>query len=239
MNETARTGPLRVAINYGNPALAARDPASGRLSGVSVDIAEKLARRLGLTPTFVPFDTAGKVTASASRNVWDVAFLARDPLRAREISFTAPYVVIQGRYVVRNGSPVRHANEVDRPGVRMAVVRDSAYDLFLRRSIEHAELVYAANTPEAIALFASAQLDVLAGVEQALRQAVAGDSTLLMLPEPFMKIEQAMGVPAGRAPALAYLHAFIEQLKHDGEIAAILAANGQAQAQIAPPEPSE
>ena len=92
----APTGRLRVAINHGNPVLARRDAESGKLSGVSVDIAEELGRRSGLPLTLVPFDAAGKVSAAAGKDLWDVAFLARDPERARDIDFTAAYVVING-----------------------------------------------------------------------------------------------------------------------------------------------
>src|SRR4051794_36794325 len=81
----APTGRVRIAINHGNVALAERDPTTGKLSGLSVDIAEELGRRVGLPITLVPFDAAGKVSAAAAGNVWDVAFLALDPERAREI----------------------------------------------------------------------------------------------------------------------------------------------------------
>jgi len=84
----APSGRLRIAINYGNAVLARRDVQSGKLSGVSVDIAEELGRRMGLPVTLVPFDAAGKVSGAAAKDVWDVAFLAADPERAREIQFT-------------------------------------------------------------------------------------------------------------------------------------------------------
>jgi polar amino acid transport system substrate-binding protein len=130
----APTGRIRVAINYGNAALAVRDATTGKLSGVSVDIAEELARRTGLPITMVPFDAAGKVSAAVKNDAWDVAFLARDPERAREISFTAAYVVIGGTYVVRKESPLTSVAQVDGEGVRIVVSTNSAYDLFLTRS---------------------------------------------------------------------------------------------------------
>ena len=61
-------GRLRAAINTGNIVLAERR-ADGALGGVSVDLASELARRLGLPLDLVPFDTAGKVTASAGADI--------------------------------------------------------------------------------------------------------------------------------------------------------------------------
>src|SRR5947207_15623416 len=89
--ELAPTGKLRAAINFGNTVLAQREP----FGGVSVDLARELAKRLGVPIEFVTYDAAGKVTADAANNVWDIAFVARDPDRAKDIEFTDAYVIIE------------------------------------------------------------------------------------------------------------------------------------------------
>jgi polar amino acid transport system substrate-binding protein len=231
----APTGRVRIAINHGNVALAQRDPNTGKLSGVSVDIAEELGRRVGLPVTLVPFDAAGKVSAAAASNVWDVAFLALDPERAREILFTAAYVVINGNYVVRKDAPWTAVNEVDRDDVRISVSNKSVYDLFLTRSLKHAKIVRAGNPREAAAVFQSERLEACAGVQSAMQQLVATDPTLRMIAEPFMQINQAMGTPAGRTAAAAYLKRFVEAIKAEGFVAKALARNGQSDASVAPP----
>ena len=95
LSELAPTGKLRAAINFGNPVLAQKDPATGEPRGVSVDLARELGRRLGVPVELVTFDAAGKVFAALKTGAWDIAFLAIDPARATEIAFTAPYVVIE------------------------------------------------------------------------------------------------------------------------------------------------
>jgi len=231
----APTGPVRVAINYGNAVLAQRNAETGKLSGVSVDIAEELGRRLGLPLTLVPFDAAGKVSAAAAKDMWDVAFLARDPERARDISFTAAYVVINGNYVVRKDSASSTPEQVDRDGVRIAVSGQSIYDLFLARTLKHAKIVRTGSPPEAAALFQSERLEVCAGVQAAMQQLVSSDPTLRMIPEPFMQINQAMGTPVGRTAGTNYLKAFVESIKADGFVTKALARNGQVDATVAPP----
>jgi polar amino acid transport system substrate-binding protein len=230
----APTGRLRVAINYGNAVLAQRDAATGKLSGVSVDIAEELGRRLALPVTLVPFDAAGKVSAAATKELWDVAFLARDPERARDIAFTAAYVVINGNYVVRKDSTLSTLDQVDRDGVRIAVSGQSIYDLFLTRTLKHAKIVRAGSPPEAAVLFQSERLEVCAGVQAAMQQLVARDPTLRMIPEPFMQINQAMGTPVGRTAGATYLKTFVESIKADGFVTKALARHGQADAAVAP-----
>src|SRR5690348_3552972 len=106
VRELAPAGKLRAAINFGNGVLAQKDPQTGEARGVSVDLAREVARRAGIPLEIVPYDAAGKVSADATSNRWDIAFVARDPDRAKDIDFTAPYVIIEGTYVVTQDSPL-------------------------------------------------------------------------------------------------------------------------------------
>lgn len=233
VREFAPTGQLRAAINFGNVVLAQRD-AAGELSGVSVDLARELGRRLGVTVELVPFDAAGKVTASAGQNVWDVAFLAVDPVRANEITFTPPYVLIEGTYLVTDKSQVRTVADVDREGAQIAVGRGSAYDLFLTREIRVASLVRATTSADAIQLFVDQKLDAAAGVKQPLVQFASTHPGYRVVEGRFMAIEQAMGTPRGRDKAAAYLSRFVEEMKSSGFVTDALARHKQPDATVAP-----
>src|SRR5262245_34573875 len=158
VKELAPTGKLRAAINLGNPVLAQKGP-GGEPRGVTVDLATELARRTGLTLELVPFDAAGKVFEALKESKWDIAFLAIEPVRAAEIAFTAPYVIIEGVYMVRTDSKLHSVEEVDRPGVRIAVNKGSAYDLYLTRTIKQATLMRAESGAD---LFLKDNLEVAA-----------------------------------------------------------------------------
>src|SRR3954453_5179146 len=165
--QLAPTRRLRATINFGNPVLAQRDPATGEPRGVSVDLARELGRRLGLPVDLIPFDTAGKAFAALQSGACDVGFLAIDPARAADLAFTAPYVLIEGTYLVPTPSPLREIGDVDREGVRIAAGRNTAYDLHLSRTLRHARLVYAPTSHDALELFLSEGLEA-AGVRQPL-----------------------------------------------------------------------
>ena len=233
-SELAPTGTLRAAINFGNPVLAQKDSATGEPRGVSVDIASELGRRLGVAVQFVAFDAAGKVFEALKAGVWDVAFLAIDPKRATEIDFTAPYVIIEGSYLVPANSALRTNEEVDRAGVRIAVGNGSAYELYLSRTIKHAQIVRAPTGNEAIALFLRDNLEVLAGVKSPLLKFAKTRPDLRVMDGRFMVIEQAMGVPKGRDAGVRYLRAMIEELKSAGFVAAGLERSDQHDAKVAP-----
>src|SRR5258708_29926361 len=170
VSELAPSGRLRAAINFGNTVLAQKDPASGEPRGVSAELARELAKRLAVPIEFVTFDAAGKVVDALANDAWDIAFLAIDPVRGAGIDFTAPYVLIEGAYVVPADSALKTVEDVDRDGVRVAVARASAYDLYLTRALKHAKLVRQANGPEALALFRKERLQAAAGAEEPDRE---------------------------------------------------------------------
>ena len=234
--ELAPTGKLRAAINFDNPLLASRDAPTGEPGGVSVDLARELARRLGVAVDYVPYFAAGKVIEGVKARVWDICFLAIDPVRAEQILFTPPYVVIEGAYLVRADSPIRDNAEVDRPGVRVMVSTGSAYDLYLTRTIRHATLVRTVAAKDVVDVFVEQKLDVAAGVRPALEADARRVPGLRLLPGRFMAIHQAMGTPRGRDAAVEYLRAFIEEMKSSGFVAQSLARNRVEGAAVAPPE---
>ena len=222
--ELAPSGMLRAAINFGNPVLARRD-ASGP-GGISAELARELARRLGVPLVFVTYDSAGKVVQGLEADpAWDVCFLAIDPLRAETIAFTAPYVVIEGVYMTSATSPLATNADVDRAGVRVGAVVGSAYDLFLTRALKHATIVRAAEIGAVMQLWDSGALDAVGGVKPQLAALSAQRPGTHLLPERFMAINQAMGLPAGREAGARWLRAFVDEMKASGFVAEAFARN--------------
>jgi polar amino acid transport system substrate-binding protein len=234
VKELAPTGRLRTAINFGNSVLAQPDPAGGPPRGVSGELARELARRLGVGIDYITFNAAGKVFEALKESLWDVAFLAVDPVRAAGIAFTAPYVVIEGVYLVPKDSPLQAVEDVDREGVRIAVAKGSAYDLYLSRAIKHATLVRRPSGEEALEMFVRDGLEAAAGVRQPIDAFAQAHPDTRVIPGRFMAIEQAMGTVKGREAGIAYLRTFIEEMKASGFVARALAASGQGEAAVAP-----
>jgi polar amino acid transport system substrate-binding protein len=235
--ELAPSGKLRVAINFGNSVLAQRDPAGGAPRGVSAELARELARRLDLAIDYVTFDAAGKVFEAVKTGAWDIAFMAIDPVRSEGIAFTAPYVVIEGIYVVPGNSLLRANEDVDRAGVRVAVARGSAYDLYLTRTLKHAQLIREPSGQEALARFLNDGLEAAAGVKQPMVAFAKEHPELRVVPGRFMAIEQAMGTLRGRELGARYLRKFVEEMKASGFVAEALQRSGQGDATVAPASP--
>ena len=143
----APEGRLRASINAGNPVLAHRDAVTGEAGGVSVNLARALGRELDLGVELVVFDRAAQSVDAVRSERADVGFFAIDPARSQGLRFTAPYVLIEGSYLVPQGSSVRDNAGVDRPGTRVAVGQGSAYDLFLSRELDAAQVDRVTGAP--------------------------------------------------------------------------------------------
>jgi len=230
----APSGRLRASINLGNPILARRESAGA--TGVSVDLAQQLATQLGVALETRVVDSARESVELVTAGQADIGFFAVDPQRAQGIRFTAPYLLIEGAYLVRDGSPLTDNGQVDRVGTRVVVGKGSAYDLFLSREIRQAQLLRAPTSPVVVDEFLARNADVAAGVKQQLEADARRLGGLRLLPGRFMVIEQAMGLPVGRGDAATKLFvAYVEWAKRSGFVTQALARHGIQGATVAPP----
>lgn len=229
------TGVLRASINLGNPMLAKRSNTSDEPVGVSVDLACELAKQLGVALELVVFDKAVQSVDAVKNEQADIGFFAIDPARSEGLRFTAPYLLIEGSYLVLSSSPLQDNAEVDRAGTRIAVGSGSAYDLFLTRELKQASIERVLHAPEVLAALQAGQVEVAAGIRQLLEDGAAKDTTLRLLPGRFMLIQQAMGTPFSRGDdAQRALAAFVEEMKVSGMVTEALARHAIQGAVVAP-----
>lgn len=225
----APTGTLRAVINLGNPVLA--QGTHEEPGGVTVEIAREVARWLGVPLALTCVDAAREAYAVIAEGRADLCFLANEPEREEHVVFTAPYVLIEGVYVTDADSPLRSAGDVDRADVRVGVREGSAYDLFLTRTLQHAEVVRGA---EATDVAEQQGLDAAAGVRQPLTQYAEATGRRILEP-PFMEIRQSVGLPRpSDHEVVSAVAALVEHLLVSGFIAEGLARSG-VEATVAPP----
>ena len=222
-SELAPAGRLRVGINYGNFLLVTKDDAKGEYRGIAVDLGRELGRRLNVPVDLVPFATAGKLADAVKAGAWDVAFLGNEPQRAGDIAFSPAYLEIEATYLVPAGSKIRTIADVDREGVRIATAVNSAYDLYLSRTLKHATLVRANAIQGSYDVFVKDKLEVLSG----LRPRLVTDAETLpgsrVLDGRFTTVQQSVGAPQGRPAAAGYLSEFAKEIKTSGFVAEAIA----------------
>ena len=223
-SELAPTGTLRVGVNMGNFLLTRREP-GGEGAGIVFDLGRELASRLGVPVQFVEYENPGKLADAAKSGAWDVGFLGAEPQRAQEIDFTAAYVEIESTYLVPAGSSIQKIEDVDRAGVRIAISERSAYDLYLTRTLKHAQLVRERGADAVFKRFVDDKLEALASLRPRLITDQARLPGSRILEGNFTSVQQASGTPKGRPAAFQYLRAFIEDVKASGLVARLIEKN--------------
>jgi polar amino acid transport system substrate-binding protein len=224
-SELAPKGKLRVGLNMSNFLLTRTDETTKQPAGVAVDLGRELARRLGLAVELIPYPNPGALADDAKSGVWDVGFLGAEPQRANEIDFTAAYVEIEASYLVPPGSKLTSVDQVDREGVRIAVPTKSAYELYLTRSLKHAQLVHEKGADAAFKRFVDDRLDALAGLKPRLVTDCDNLPGSRILDGRFTAVQQAVGTPKGRSAGARYLREFVEDIKASGLVARTIEAN--------------
>jgi polar amino acid transport system substrate-binding protein len=233
--DLVRTGKLRVGVGVVAPHWAIKDPQTGELRGVAVDIARTLATRLKIELVAVEYPSPPAVLGGLKDSAWDVGFLAIDPSRATVVDFSPPYLQIDATYLVPDGSSIRNVTDADQPGVRIAVTNKSVEEIVLSRSLKQAELRSVDTISAGFDLLRAGNADVLAAPRPALLPLSNRLPGSRVLVDRFHAAFGAMAVPKGQTGRLAYIAEFIEEAKASGLVQQAIERAGVRGVQVAPP----
>jgi polar amino acid transport system substrate-binding protein len=223
--DLAPTGVLRVGVNLSNALLTARGESGRDPTGVAVDVGRELGRRLGVPVKILPYESPGQMAEAVTTGVWDVAFLAIDPEREKDIKFAPAYVEIEATYLVRSDSKIKRVADVDKPGVRVSVSEKSGYDPYLTRTLKHAHLERGKGIPGAIAIFSAGKADAVAALKPVLLTEMQKMPGTRILDDSFTSVQQAIGMPKGRDAGAQYLHQFVKDVISEGFVAVAIEKN--------------
>lgn len=233
--DLVRAGKLRVGLGLGVPTLAIKNPATGELRGVAVELGRALAARIGVEFVPVLFPRPGAVQEGLRTGAYDMAFQAIDPARLAEVDFSSPAYEYDLTFLVPAGSAIRNVVDADQPGVRIAVERGGAGDRTLTRMVKQAELVRTDSVAAGFDLLRAGEVDVRAGVRPGLSRDAAQLPGSRVLEDRFGVIRLAASVPKGHAGRVAYISEFIEEAKGSGLVQqAIERAGLRGVVQVAP-----
>jgi polar amino acid transport system substrate-binding protein len=233
--ELAPTGVVRAGINLSNFLLVSGKSAAGEPKGVAPDMAREIAARLGVPVAYVTYARPGELADAAGQGVWDIGLIAAEPARAETIAFSPAYAEIEATYLVPADSPIGSIEEVDRPGVRIAIAARSAYDLFLTRHLHQAELVRAPSLDASFDLFVAGRLDALAGLRQRLLQDLEKLPGARILDGRFTAVQQAVGTAKANESGARFLRDFIEDAKASGLVGRLIERHQIRGLSVAPP----
>ena len=232
--ELAPGGKLRVGLNYGNFLLVLKDNPDGAPRGIAPDLGRELGKRLGVPVEFVKFAQAGQLADGVRDGKCEVGFLGAEPQRANEIAFTKAYLEIPVTFLVPAGSKIRTIADVDREGVRISVSARSAYDLYLSRTLKHAQLLRVEGIDASYEKFKREGLEVLAGLKPRLVSDAEKLPGSRVLDGQVTGVQQAVGTTKSRASGAKYLSEFVEDIKRSGLVAKTIEKHGVKGVSVAP-----
>lgn len=232
----APTGTLRATYIATNPVQAFVDPVTKEMRGPAAEIARELAARAGVPFTITGARGVEGVIESVKSGKADIGFVAFDPIRAKEVDFSAIYSLAQNTYLVREDSPIRAVADADKPGVRIGVGARDAGDYFLTRTLKAATLVRnEGGVSEEIAKkLLAGELDAYAGNRMRLFGAAKRTGGLRLVPDNFYGVEQAVIVRKGEAGRLAIINRVLAEARESGLIARAIERAGLVGVDVAP-----
>jgi len=237
LNELAPTGRLRVAIAVG-PATSAlytvKGDAPGSYHGVTVTLANALAKKLGVPLEFVPYLGTGEIQGSAASGVWDVSFMPVDETRKKFVDFGAPYHLLQSTYLIAPGADVKSVADADRAGVRIAGVAGTATFRASNAASPNATHITVKGVDEAVALMKAGEADAIALSRESLTGLKGKIPGSHLLDGGFLNSTTAVAVPKNKPEALAYVTAFVEEAKASGLVRRAFDEVGMKSSQVAP-----
>lgn len=236
--DIARAGKIRVGLHL--PQFV-KDPATGELHGhgtgkVIVQIAEALGTQLGVKVEFVGHPSPPKLVECLQANACDAGFLGFVQSRAGEVGFTPPYIRIPFTLMVPANSTIRSVADADKPGTRIAAVRNHASTLALRRVVKQAEIVDVDIPDQAFELLRAGRADAWASPRPPLLEYAHKLSGARVLDERYGENLQSMAVPKDQAGRLAYISEFLEIARGSGLVKRAIDRAGEHGIEVLPVE---
>ena len=237
--QLAPSGTLRVAVLTSNPIIGAKDASSGELKGTTVELGRALAASAGVSARMIEYAAIPKLMEDAGTNAWDLAVVAIDPARRSLVDFAPAHLAADGflTILVPPGSSARTMADFDKPGMRVAAVKNAAPLMILERTLKNAKVVAADNENEAFGLMRDGKAEGYAQNRFILRTRAQTLPGSRLLDDAFSGLRLAFALPKNRPAAAQYVAAFVEDAKKSGEIQRAIDKAGLAgEVKVAPPE---
>ena len=232
-SEIAPLGKLRVATNGDNPLLVMRTPDGKMVGGVALDVGKFIAAKLGVSFEAVVYANADAYTQSFGKGEWDIAIGPPTPLVAEKADFGPDLILVDFMYVAAPGREFANAAQVDRPGVKIGVGRNSTADQFLSRTLKSAELVRPGGG--GVEVLRSGKADVWAANAtnvQGVADALPGAK---IVPGAFTTDRHTVALPKGRSSAAqAKLAEIVNEAKKTGLVRKAIEQPGMRGVRVAP-----
>jgi polar amino acid transport system substrate-binding protein len=224
-------GKVRVALYIPN---YIKDPVTGVLHGWAPDLVRALGNHLHIEGVPLEHPHPPAAMASLKSGAADAAIIGIVASRAVEIDYTPPFVEADYTLMAPAGSPYFTIADADRPGVRIAAVRNHASTIALGQLIKNATFVYADTPDPTFELLRSGNADLFASLREVLTKCTAQLPGSRLFEGRYGFNSIGMAVSKGKTERLAVLREFVEAAKASGLVRQAIDRSGWRGLQVAP-----
>ena len=216
------SGELRVCVWPDYYGISLRNPRTGQLAGLDIDLAAEFAADLKVTAKYVDssFET---LVSDLLHDRCDVAMfaVAITPPRAQALRFSRPYLESDIYAVTtRSSRVVQRWHDLDRPGVRIAVQAGTFMEPVMTKALKHATLVVVRPPDTRERELEAGRVDAFMTDYPYSRRLLdnADWARLVAPPTPFVVTPYAYAVKPGDAAWLAAVDDFVARIQRDGRL---------------------
>jgi cyclohexadienyl dehydratase len=224
------SGELRVCIWPDYYGVSLRNPRTGQLSGIDIDLSAALATDLGVKARYVDSSFPSLVD-DLVQDRCDVAMFAvgRTAQRERQLRFSRPYLQSDIYAVTtRSSRVVQQWQDLDRPGVRVAVQAGTFMETVMGGALKQATLVVVRPPDTRERELEAGRVDAFMTDYPYSRRLLdnADWARLVAPPAPFFVLPYAYAVKPGDTAWLAVVDDFVARIQRDGRLQAAAQRHG-------------
>jgi cyclohexadienyl dehydratase len=223
-----KIGKVKVCIWPNNYSISLRNPDTGQLEGIDIDLSQELAKDLGVKLEYVETSFATFI-ADLQANKCDLGMfgVGATMKRAQVVAFTQPYLITGVYAVTRKGGPIKAWADIDKPGIRVAVPLGSYMETFWRSYLKNAKVVAAAPPATTQAELMSNRVEAIsADYPVSTKMQAEFDWAVTLAPsENLSPTPYAYVMNQGDQIWLNYMNLFVQTIKLDGRLRAAAEKN--------------
>ncbi|MDR7269536.1 ABC-type amino acid transport substrate-binding protein [Pelomonas saccharophila] len=224
------SGELRVCIWPDYYGISLRNPRTGQLAGLDIDLSVAFATDLKVKPVYVD-SSFPTLVDDLLRDRCDIAMFAvgMTPQRAQALRFSRPYLESDIYAVTtRSSRVVKRWEDLDRPGVRIAVQAGTFMEPVMAGALKQANLVVVRPPDTRERELEAGRVDAFMTDYPYSRRLLdnADWARLVAPPSPFFVLPYAYAVKPGDAAWLSAVDEFVSRIQRDGRLQAAAKRHG-------------
>ncbi|MFC5694798.1 cystine ABC transporter substrate-binding protein [Pseudomonas sp. GCM10022186] len=219
LQDIQQKGAIKVGLEGTYPPFNYQDE-SGKLTGFEVELAEALAKELGVKAEFQPTKWDGILAALESKRL-DVVInqVTISDERKKKYDFSTPYTVSGIQALVRKGTEGDIRTAADLAGKKVGVGLGTNYEQWLKDNVPQADIRTYDDDPTKFQDLNVGRIDaILVDRLAAFEMVEKTGGRLAVTGEPFSRQEAGIALRKGNPELLAAIDKALAKLKADGTL---------------------